>query len=405
MFAAPAWLWALLALAVPLALHLWSRRPNTVIRVSSLRHLLDLPTARRWSRKLTEPLLLLLRLAVVALLALALARPRLAGFSASHRGPVVLLDPKLLTDSQTLATDPLLDSLRRAGEKVRLLAAGFPASPIAKPAWYKEEPTALWDLIAQADRRLAPDDGLLVIARPSPDRLGGVRPRLSTTLQWHIPMSPSSGGWWIGDARRLGDEIRMWLYHGDARHIASHAVTTPARPGIVRPADSPAFEIDSGVSRLRMLADSRQPTAVSRQSSSGWIEIQPTSVRRITIDSALPETQAARLRLAATAVAAEVGDSLLFTPAKADLQLPAGFSDSVILSPALADSVLARWPIRLGMSRDPRAVGLAQLEPVHARTPGRSRPGDAMRWLLVLAGIVLLAERWLATRRGPGRAL
>lgn len=403
MFAAPAWLWALLAVAVPLALHLWSRRPNTVVQVSSVRHLLDLPTARRWSRKLTEPLLLLLRLTVVALLALALARPRLAGFTSGHGGPLVLLDPRLLSDSQALASDPLLDSLRKAGDKVRLLTAGLPATPIAKPAlWYKEEPAAIWDLVAQADRGLAPDNGLIVIGRPSPDRLGGVRPQLGAPVRWHIPASSSSAGWWIGDARRIGDEVRLWLYHGDAGRLGSRSVTTPARPGIVSPADLPAFEIDSGSTRIRLLGG-RQGTAFSIQRSGDWTEIRPASVRRITIDSGLPEVQATRLQLAAMAAAAEIGDSLVFAATETDLRLPDGLSDSVILSPALADSVLARWPSLPGPSLDSRAVGLGQLELATAQTVGRSRTGDATRWLLVVTGLVLLLERWLAGRGGIRR--
>jgi hypothetical protein len=269
MFAAPLWLWALLAVGIPLALHLWSRRPHTVIRVSSVRHLQGLPTARRWSRKLTEPLLLLLRLAVVTLLALALARPRLAGLPEGKGSPVVLLDPRLLKDSVALGNDPLLDSLRQAGARVRLLSTGLPATPIAKPAfWYPEGRATMWDLIAQADRTLSPDKGLLVIARPSPEALGGVRPRVGVPVRWHVPASSRPTGWWIGEARRTEEGIRVWLFHGDEGHVCSRQVTLPAEPRAVSHepwgVDIPRLEVDSTLTRVRLLsADSRQPIADS----------------------------------------------------------------------------------------------------------------------------------------------
>jgi hypothetical protein len=369
-----------------------------VIRVSSVRHLQGLPTARRWSRKLTEPLLLLLRLAVVTLLALALARPRLAGLPEGKGSPVVLLDPKLLTDSVALATDPLLDSLRRAGAKVRLLTAGLPATPIAKPAfWYPEERSTIWDLIAQADRALSPDKGLLVIARPSPEALGGVRPRVTVPVRWHVPASPRPRGWWIGEARRTEEGITVWLFHGDGAHVCSRRVTVAGKPSAVsrQPSgDVPPLEVDSTLPRVRLLpADSRWPIADSL-----WTPISPTPLRRVSIDTALPSEHSYRLRFASTAVAEELGDSLTFGAYEADLRLPGNLPESVILSGALADSVLVRWPARPGLSGDSRTVSWGQLEPSRAGARGAPAARDAMRWLLILAGLVFLLERWLATR-------
>jgi hypothetical protein len=109
------------------------------------------------------------------------------------------------------------------------------------------------------------------------------------------------------------------------------------------------------------------------------------------------------LRLAATAAAAEAGDSVAFVTGEADLRLPGGLPGTTILTAALADSVLARWPERPVLSRDPRRVGSAQLAPA-AGAGGWTQPRDAMRRLLLLAGLLLLCERWLATRRGARSA-
>lgn len=417
MFSAPAWLWALLAAGLPLALHLWSRRPNTVIRVSSVRHLQGLPTARRWSRKLTQPLLLVLRVAVIILLALALAKPRTMAPVAGRGGPVVLLDPRLLTDSVALRTDPLLDSLRRHGEKVRLLATGLAATPLAKPAfWYTDDRSAIWDLVAQADRALAPDNGLLVISRASPERLGGVRPRVTAPVRWHVPAG-ASPRWWIGDARHSGDSLRVRLFRGDERGVRALSVASAVadrRAAAAGPLPGEwgrlALEIDSAAARVRLVTAGR-PAAAIPGIDSGWKEVVPAAVRQVAIDSTVPRAQAVRLRLAALAVARELGDSLVFVGPRAQpsegkgtrVSLPGGLAESTVLSPALADSVLARWPERPGLGDDSRAVGPGQLEPVLASGPSLPRQSDARRWLLVLAGLLLVLERWVATRGILGR--
>jgi hypothetical protein len=74
------------------------------------------------------------------------------------------------------------------------------------------------------------------------------------------------------------------------------------------------------------------------------------------------------------------------------------------MSRALADSVLGRWPARPRLADDSRAVAWGQLEPSQVTARGRPAQGDASRWLLALAGLVLLLERWLATRPGVRRS-
>ena len=88
---APAALWTLAALALPLAIHLWRRPPRTV-RLGSLRFLQSRP--RRWRDfRWREWALLLARLGLLAALALLLAHPfrQQPPFSRPQRW--VLLDP------------------------------------------------------------------------------------------------------------------------------------------------------------------------------------------------------------------------------------------------------------------------------------------------------------------------
>ena len=75
-FLSPAGLWALTALALPLAIHLWRPPPRTV-RLGSLRFLDNLPHRRIRNLRWREYPLLAARLALLAALALLLALPSL----------------------------------------------------------------------------------------------------------------------------------------------------------------------------------------------------------------------------------------------------------------------------------------------------------------------------------------
>lgn len=68
-FANPSYLWALAGLAIPLAIHLLSRKEGKVIRVGSIRHVEESNTSQFKSIRLNEILLLLLRMLMVILLA------------------------------------------------------------------------------------------------------------------------------------------------------------------------------------------------------------------------------------------------------------------------------------------------------------------------------------------------
>ncbi|HEY6222774.1 MAG TPA: BatA domain-containing protein, partial [Gemmatimonadales bacterium] len=67
----PLWLAALAALAVPIALHLWSRRSGRAVRVGSIRLLGGAPPAMARRPRLHDPWLLALRCALLAALVLA----------------------------------------------------------------------------------------------------------------------------------------------------------------------------------------------------------------------------------------------------------------------------------------------------------------------------------------------
>lgn len=390
MFSAPLWLYALATLAIPLALHLWSRRPRQVIRVGSLRHITDLTEARSWSARLTEPLLLLLRLGILASIVLALAGLRIS--SGKLNGTVsqlVLVEPALLEDSALVSGDPLLDSLARSRATVRLLEPGLPRLQLdgleneTVRGTRNGEPGTLWDLLVSADRLVSKNGEILVIARPRLAMLGGRRPAVRARVEWHVPLAHGMSTWSAARWRTPDDSLMVVTGQGDTRGVRY-------RGTISRAADS-------------------------ERDCIGCTRVRPVSVWVATEDS----NSGRRLQLAAVAVGGLLGqpvetaksfgsaDLVLTTAQLSDSLLNldrqvASVTPTVVASPALADTVLAHWPWQ-PLARDfadPREISLAQALPLASTGEGPDQK-DARIPLLLLALILFTVERWLSTRPAP----
>ncbi|MBP7779627.1 MAG: BatA domain-containing protein [Acidobacteria bacterium] len=100
-FLAPAFLAGLLAVAVPIALHLYRRRTDKVIEFPAAQMLPASPVARQERRRLRDLLLLALRVAALVLLAVSFARPYLATGDPAVGGgtTIVAVDVSLSTSA------------------------------------------------------------------------------------------------------------------------------------------------------------------------------------------------------------------------------------------------------------------------------------------------------------------
>ena len=90
-FLAPAFLAGLLAVAVPIALHLFRRRTDKVIDFPAVQMLPQAPVARQERRRLRDLLLLALRVAALVLLAVSFARPYIAGSDTAVGGGATIV--------------------------------------------------------------------------------------------------------------------------------------------------------------------------------------------------------------------------------------------------------------------------------------------------------------------------
>ena len=160
----PLALWGLLALALPIALHLRRRRVGRTVQIGSVRHLDSLPTAERRGRRLREPWLLLLRAAIIATVALLLARPVLVRGAGDAR-------PFILADS--LMPGSVIESLRGV-------------APV-----HLERLDDPWRRVQELDDSLPTGIWLLVAASSASDNYRGPRPVVGRSMAWY-PHTPTS---------------------------------------------------------------------------------------------------------------------------------------------------------------------------------------------------------------------
>ncbi|MFP5378300.1 MAG: vWA domain-containing protein, partial [Vicinamibacteria bacterium] len=90
-FLAPLFLLGALAVAVPIALHLFSRRTDRVVPFTAVRLLRGAPVEEQSRRRLRELVLLALRVSALLLLALAFARPYFAGADSRWTTPITVV--------------------------------------------------------------------------------------------------------------------------------------------------------------------------------------------------------------------------------------------------------------------------------------------------------------------------
>jgi len=177
--AAAVWLGALATLAIPLAIHLWSRRRTTPVPIGSIRLLQGVPPLSRRTFRLRDPWRLALRLVMLSSLILALAGTYLTQRSLRPSAE------RWLVVSPTIRSTPeatrLVDSLGPLADHVRLLHWSWP--PVSDSA--TGAPGAdTWTLLQALDERLPPGSRIDVVAPARTGLVRGRRPVLDHDIVW-----------------------------------------------------------------------------------------------------------------------------------------------------------------------------------------------------------------------------
>ncbi|MFD2825531.1 BatA domain-containing protein [Leeuwenhoekiella polynyae] len=203
-FANPLYLWALLGLAVPVAIHLWSKSEGKTIQVGSISMFQESETTQSNSLHLNEWILLLLRMLAVALLVFILAEP-FAKAQTKKEDLVYLVEPGLL---ELQSFKLVLDSLAEKQE-VKLLQKDF--------STYKPEDTLVdnstinyWQLVQELQELQA--DRIVVYSQSLAKGLKGKRPEIPEHINW-ITIDSTAAVDEVLQLRQLQDSVEVLNLH------------------------------------------------------------------------------------------------------------------------------------------------------------------------------------------------
>lgn len=363
---APAALAALAALLLPLLIHLARHSELRAVEFAALRWLRAGRRPRRKPRIENWPLLLL-RLLLLTLLALWLARPVLHG--ATDRTAYVAVMPGITAQDMQAQRLP-------ANARLHWLATGFPSLDNAPPG-----PQPVASLLRQLDADLAQDVPLTVLATARFDGADAELPRLSRQVDWRIL-----------------------------------AVDPPAVPATLPPAPPP----------LRIHADDAHRSAVRylRAVASAWQvkDAAPDDTNTLLAwlgKDPLPAAELEWVEAGGTALLADdaVVSADNWTPAWRDesgrtlFELRSAGHGRLLrftlpLEPRAMPVLLdADFPQRLldalqGAYPAPARADAHAYAPAAGDTRQRQPARDLQPWFALLVALAFAAERWLATRRG-----
>jgi hypothetical protein len=227
MFSNPLYLFALAGLTIPIAIHLLSRKEGKVIKLGSIRHVVETSTQQFKGIKLNELILLALRCAMIIVFSLLLSGLQCTN-SGNEKWVIIEKDLKGFPNLNSV-----LDSLESNGYSAHLLAKGFPElkdSSISTEINY-------WQLVEELKQKDLSD--AVVFSKNNVNHFKGMRKSLPKNVRWISQPSPSID--FPVRAVRIGsDSVSLLTGHSSAAktYFTTERIIANACPIPISPQDT-----------------------------------------------------------------------------------------------------------------------------------------------------------------------
>ncbi|WP_395651820.1 BatA domain-containing protein [Brevundimonas sp.] len=370
----PVGLAALLALVIPVVIHIARRTESRTIDFAALRWLDAAPKPRR-SLMIDERLLLAARLLLLALTALWLATPVLR--NAADTRPIVAVAPG--TDAATVA------AATAKGDHVVWLAPGFPEHGALAPAASDD----IVSLVRQLDAELPAAAPVKVVVPATLENVDAERPKLSRRVEWTVGAEASS--------RRTASSAPPSLtvryapeVQGAVRYFRAAArAWTPANTEPAFDAASIDRAVPGNTRQLVWLAPGPVPEPVEAWVRDGGVILTVLEARIPVEGETVPVWRGTAGEPLAVAGRLSRGRVIRLT--------------RVLEPAAIPQLVEPDFPDALQIMLDPRPaparVAAVDHAPLSGAAPYEQPPLDLRPWLGLLIAMIFAAERWFATRR------
>jgi hypothetical protein len=201
------WLFAIAALSIPVAIHLWNIKQGKTLKVGSIALINEAAQKSSRSFKLHDLVLLLLRCLLLLLLALLLAVPVWQQGLSSAKTKGWLLIPKENISEGLHQFNPLVDSLTKAGYEFHYFNKGFAKADLKKlraDTSLKDKPQTddpnYWNRVNALGQQLPTSMPVYLITPNGASHFGGNKPSVALNLKWKTYIANDSVSTWIAKA-------------------------------------------------------------------------------------------------------------------------------------------------------------------------------------------------------------
>jgi hypothetical protein len=212
-FLNPTYLWALLGIAVPIAIHLWSKKEGRTIRIGSIQLLRESDPKQTSNLKLNEIWLLLLRILTIITIVLILAEPELKR-EGENISITYLIEPSLLSYDELQS---ITDTLAENGAVMKLLQPGFPEYHKENFEFTSAEIPNYWQLAY--DMQKLETDSIVVFTNAFQSGIKGKRPQISKNINWVI-IDPGTSSEAVVYATKSGNNVELLSVQGEAENMS-----------------------------------------------------------------------------------------------------------------------------------------------------------------------------------------
>ena len=173
MFSNPLYLLGLAGLSIPIAIHLLSRKEGKIMKLGSVRHVVETTTQQFKGIRLNEIILLLLRCAMIIAFSLLLS-----GLRCTNPGEEKwVIVEKGLSGVQNF--DSVLDSLKKDGYSLRLLDEGFPKLGDSSKG---SDEINYWQLLDELKQKSFSQ--AIIFSKNNINHFKGLRSTLPSNVRW-----------------------------------------------------------------------------------------------------------------------------------------------------------------------------------------------------------------------------
>lgn len=200
----PIWLFALAAIGIPVVIHLWNIRPGKMLKVGSISLFTESSPKSSRSFKLMDILLLILRCAILILLALILAAPFWQQHLKAGKAKGWVLIPDANFTEMYSKFQHRIDSLVKHGYEVHYFAAGFrkiSTDSLLKGGDHADAPTDTapvnyWALTKLLSKKIPSSTAVEIFTTGNIGGFTGSRPRTNLHINWRTYNSSDSVRTW-----------------------------------------------------------------------------------------------------------------------------------------------------------------------------------------------------------------